>query len=83
VNEGSSGCLSVNAVPFAAVYVDGRHAGDTPRACVRVRTGSHRIHFESPTGRSPEQTIVVTPQHTADSPLAVSYDFTGRRFIGP
>jgi hypothetical protein len=81
--ETSFGCLSVNAIPFAAVYVDGRHVGDTPRACVRVRTGSHQVHFESPAGRSPERAIVVTAQHTADNPLAVSYDFTGRRFLGP
>jgi hypothetical protein len=78
-----SGCLSVNAIPFAAVYVDGRHVGDTPRACVRVRAGSHQVHFESPAGRSPERAVVVTAQHTADSPLAVSYDFTSRRFLGP
>jgi serine/threonine-protein kinase len=77
------GCLSVNAVPFAAVFVDGQHVGDTPRACVRVRAGTRQVVLESPQGRSPARTVVVTAEHTAANPLRLSYDFHARRFHGP
>jgi hypothetical protein len=79
----SFGCLSVNAVPFAAVYVDGQHVGDTPRACLRVRTGARSLRFQSAEGQSAERSIVVTAEHTRDNPLRVSYDFHVRQFIGP
>jgi hypothetical protein len=71
----------VNAVPFAAVYVDGHHVGDTPRACLRIRAGRHRIFFEADNERSPEHVVIVEEQHTAESPLRVSYDFRLRQFI--
>jgi tRNA A-37 threonylcarbamoyl transferase component Bud32 len=76
-----SGCLSVNAIPFAAVYVDGQHAGDTPRACLRIRAGRHRIFFEADGERSPEHVVIVEEQHTSESPLRVSYDFRLRQFL--
>jgi serine/threonine-protein kinase len=76
-----SGCLSVNAVPFASVYVDGQHVGDTPRACLRIRAGRHRIYFETDTERSPEHVVIIEDQHTSDSPLRVSYDFRLRQFL--
>ena len=75
------GCVSVNAVPFAKVYVDGRLVGDTPQACVRVRQGAHRIQFEWAAERSPEHAITVTAEHTRDNPLRASYDFREGRFV--
>jgi serine/threonine-protein kinase len=75
------GCVSVNAVPFAKVYVDGRLVGDTPQACVRVRQGAHRIQFEWAAERSPEHAIMVTAEHTRDNPLRASYDFREGRFV--
>jgi len=74
-------CLSVNAVPFATVYVDGRRAGDTPKACLRVMPGDHRVQFEASGERSPERVIHVTARHTADEPLRLSYDFNAVRFV--
>jgi serine/threonine protein kinase len=76
-----SGCLSVNAVPFAAVYVDGQHVGDTPRACLRIRAGRHRIFFEADAERSPEHVVIVEDHHTTESPLRLSYDFRLRQFL--
>jgi serine/threonine-protein kinase len=76
-----SGCVSVNAVPFATVYVDGRPVVETPRACLRVGVGRHQVVFESLHERSPEQVIVVDDQHTSDNPLSVSYDFRTRQFL--
>jgi eukaryotic-like serine/threonine-protein kinase len=75
------GCVSVNAHPFAAVYVDGAHVADTPQACVRIRTGPHRIAFQLERERSPEQPIVVEERHTADEPLRVSFDFRAKEFL--
>jgi hypothetical protein len=71
----------VNAVPFATVYMDGRPVGETPRACLRVGIGRHRLVFESEHGRSPEHVIVVGDRHTTDNPLRVSYDFRRRQFL--
>jgi len=78
---GTPACLSVNAVPFATVYVDGREKGDTPQACVRVGSGQHRVHFRWLQRRSPDHLVEVGAQHTADNPLRVSYDFRTGRFL--
>jgi len=77
------GCLSVNAVPFASVHADGQYVGDTPRACLRVPVGEHRIHFEAGGQRSPERVVQVTEQHTPAAPLRLSYDFRLQRFLEP
>jgi serine/threonine-protein kinase len=78
---GKPGCVSVNAVPFATVFVDGRRVGDTPEACVLVSPGRHRVQFQWAEQRSPEHTIVVESRHTRDSPLTASYDFRAGRFV--
>jgi hypothetical protein len=77
---GKPGCLSVNAVPFATVYVDGRAMGETPQACVRL-AGRHRVHFEWSDRRSPDHVVEVGEAHTADNALRVSYDFRSGRFL--
>lgn len=77
----ATACLSVNAIPFATVYVDGRRAGDTPRACLRVAPGAHRVRFEASGERSPERLVHVTARHTADEPMRLSYDFNSGRFV--
>ena len=76
-----TGCLSVNAKPFATVYVDGRAVGATPHACLRVSIGRHRLVFESMDERSPEEVVVVGDEHTAEAPLSVSYDFRAHQFV--
>ncbi|HEU5196799.1 MAG TPA: serine/threonine-protein kinase, partial [Methylomirabilota bacterium] len=78
---GPPGCLSVNAVPFATVYVDGREKGDTPQACLSLSPGRHRVHFQWSGRRSPEHVVDVRPEHTADNALRVSYDFRSGRFV--
>jgi hypothetical protein len=79
--SGDTACLSVNAVPFATVYVDGRRAGDTPKACLRVVPGARRVQFEASGERSPERLVHVTSRHTADDPMRLSYDFNSGRFV--
>jgi len=78
--EGSR-CLSVNALPFAEVFVDDRPAGYTPTACLRVPTGEHRVRFEMEGQKSPERVLRITARHTPDAPMRLSYDFNTGRFI--
>jgi predicted Ser/Thr protein kinase len=76
-----SRCLSVNAVPFAEVYVDDKPAGYTPKACLRAPIGEHRVHFQMDGQRSPERLLRITARHTPDAPVRLSYDFNTGRFI--
>jgi eukaryotic-like serine/threonine-protein kinase len=76
-----SRCLSVNALPFAEVYVDDRPAGYTPRACLRVPIGERRVFFQMDGQRSPERLVQVTTRNTPETPLRLSYDFNAGRFI--
>jgi eukaryotic-like serine/threonine-protein kinase len=76
-----SRCLSVNALPFAEVYVDDRSVGYTPAACLRVPVGDHRVRFEMDGQRSPERVLRITARHTASAPIRISYDFNTGRFI--
>ena len=76
-----SRCLSVNALPFAEVYIDDRSAGYTPMACVRVAIGDHRVRFEMDGQRSPDRVLKINARHTPDAPLRLSYDFNSGKFI--
>jgi len=78
-----SRCLSVNAVPFAEVYVDDKPGGYTPTACLRVPIGEHRVHFQMDGQRSPERPLRITARHTPDAPMRLSYDFNTGRFLEP
>lgn len=74
------GCLSVNAVPFATVLVDGQLLGETPTACLRVNVGEHRVQLQQAGEQSPERVVRVGEQHTMENPVRVSYDFRSRQF---
>jgi eukaryotic-like serine/threonine-protein kinase len=76
-----SRCLSVNALPFAQVYIDDQPVGYTPMACLRVPIGEHRVHFQMDGQRSPERLLRITARHTPDAPRRLSYDFNTGRFI--
>jgi serine/threonine-protein kinase len=52
------GLLSVNAVPWATLVVDGRTLGDTPRE-VRLPAGRHRVRVEHPRLGSVEGTVEI------------------------
>jgi hypothetical protein len=56
-----NGSLSVNAVPWAEVLLDGTVIGETPIANYAAAPGSHELVFRNP--RYPEQrrTVVVSP----------------------
>jgi PEGA domain-containing protein len=66
-----SGSLSVNALPWADVEIDGRQVGTTPLANMSVPIGSHEIVWKHPQRGERRRTIAVT----AGSPARVGIDF--------
>ncbi len=66
-----NGSVSVNALPWAEVLVDGSPIGTTPLANVAVPIGSHEIVWRHPTLGQRRQTVVVKAQ----TPLRIGVDF--------
>jgi hypothetical protein len=75
------GCLSVNALPFAQIYVDDQPVGYTPKACLRMAVGEHRVRFVMNGNGSPQRLVRITARHTPAAPMRLSYDFDTRQFI--
>lgn len=72
INLQPTGELNANALPWAEVWIDGRKAGDTPLAGLRVPLGTHEVVFRHPEFGERQVTIVVH----ADAAVAASVDFT-------
>lgn len=66
-----NGSLSVNALPWAEVSVDGSPIGTTPLANIAVAIGSHEIVWRHPTLGQRRQTVVVKAQ----TPVRIGVDF--------
>jgi predicted Ser/Thr protein kinase len=75
------GCLSVNALPFAQIYVDDQPVGYTPKACLRIAVGEHRVRFVMNGKRSPERLVRIIARHRPAAPMRLSYDFDTGHFI--
>jgi hypothetical protein len=54
-----NGRLSINAVPWADVFIDGKPAGQTPLANVAVPIGQHVVVFKHPDLGEQTQTVIV------------------------
>jgi hypothetical protein len=67
-----SGTLSVNALPWAEVWVDGRSVGTTPLANLSVPIGSHEVIWRHPQLGERRRTIVVN----ATAPARVGMDLS-------
>jgi hypothetical protein len=65
------GRLSVNAEPWAEVWIDDRPVGPTPLANLDVALGEHRVVFRHPQLGERRQTVIVR----ADAPSRVSATF--------
>jgi serine/threonine-protein kinase len=65
------GVLSVNAVPWANIFLDGHALGHTPRQKLSVDTGRHRLRLVTARGDVRTQTIDVAAGHET----RVSVDF--------
>jgi eukaryotic-like serine/threonine-protein kinase len=55
-----NGTLSVNAVPWAEVSLDGRVIGETPIANLSVAIGSHEVVLRNPKFPEQRRTVVIT-----------------------
>jgi hypothetical protein len=67
-----NGSLSVNALPWAEVFINGRPAGTTPLGNVAVPIGSHEIVWRHPQLGERRQTVTVT----AGAPARIGMDLT-------
>jgi PEGA domain len=70
-----TGLLSVNALPWAEVWIDGNSAGTTPLAHLTLTIGSHEVVWRHPTLGDRRQTVVVK----ARTPARAGVDFTRDR----
>jgi len=66
-----NGSLSINALPWAEVTLDGRALGPTPLANLSVPIGRHEIVWRHPQLGERRQTVSVTTQ----APVRVGIDF--------
>jgi len=55
------GLLSVNAIPWAKLYVDGRAAGHTPRIKLPIDAGKHQLKLTTQAGESRTRTVEIAP----------------------
>jgi hypothetical protein len=65
------GALSINALPWAEVWVDGSAVGTTPLANLALPIGSHEVVWRHPTLGERRQTVVVKTQ----TPARIGVDF--------
>jgi hypothetical protein len=69
-----NGQMSLNATPWAQVWIDGQQVGETPLSNVRVPIGSHEVVFRHPElGEKPVRAVV-----TVGAPTKVSVDLRQR-----
>jgi len=66
-----TGTLSVNAIPWARIFVDGRAVGQTPRLGFAVRAGSHLVRLVTAGGDERLRTVYVAPGR--DTRLTVDF----------
>jgi hypothetical protein len=64
------GALSVNAVPWAEVLIDGERVGETPIGNVQLAIGAHEVVFRHPELGEQRTTVTVT----LNAPARVSAD---------
>jgi PEGA domain len=60
-----AGLLSINAQPWAEVWVDGERVGETPIANLAARLGSHEVVFRHPQLGERRETVLVTLRQPA------------------
>jgi hypothetical protein len=59
------GTLSVNATPWAEVWVDGNRVGETPVGNLPMKAGSHELIFRNPKFAEKKQTVTIRPGQPA------------------
>ena len=67
-----NGAVSVNALPWADVFIDGRPVGTTPLADLTVPVGAHEIVWRHPELGERRENVTVT----SAEPLRIGVDFS-------
>jgi hypothetical protein len=67
-----NGSLSINALPWAEVWVDGRAVGQTPIGDLSVSLGAHEVIWRHPEHGERRQTVLVS----ATEPVRLGVDWT-------
>jgi hypothetical protein len=67
-----NGSLSVNALPWANIEIDGRPVGTTPLGSIALSVGSHEVVWKHPRYGERRQTVMVT----ATSPVRIGMDLS-------
>jgi hypothetical protein len=57
------GTLSVNAIPWAHLYIDGHAAGHTPRRGLVLETGRHQLRLVTQAGDTRARTVEIAANH--------------------
>lgn len=71
--EENEGELTINAMPWANVYIDGKPYGTTPKTIENIKAGMHKIRLENPNFPAWETKVNISKNKTAK----VSYKFGG------
>jgi hypothetical protein len=58
--EVPNGSISLNAIPWADVYVDGSYFGQTPLGNQSLQIGTHEVAFRNPNLGERKETVTVT-----------------------
>ena len=66
--------VSINALPWAEVWVDGSRIGETPIANHRLRVGRHEVLFRHPQLGERRQNVIVS----LNAPARISVDLRGQ-----
>ena len=66
------GTVSLNAIPWASVTIDGESVGDTPIGNLQLAAGQHEVVFRNAELGEQRRLITVTPQ----TPVRLSVDLT-------
>jgi hypothetical protein len=64
------GTININAAPWADVFIDGRHVGETPIGNLSLAIGPHEIVFRNPQLGEKRQAVSVT----LNAPVRLSVD---------
>jgi hypothetical protein len=76
LNIEPKGSISVNALPWAEVWIDGTRMGETPLANLEVPLGTREFVFKHPTYGERRLTTTVTSK---SPPLSVDFTRPGTR----
>lgn len=66
------GTVSVNAIPYAEIYLDGKLIGYTPKTQYKVKAGEHTIIFKHPS--APDVTKKITVQKNRDKKVIIKME---------